>query len=286
MDLLRNLAVPVIRRRRSDGDKPPMPELLGPALEQAEKRNGKRYAGPGAAVEVEKLTATDYRVVSPHADHAAWMVMIADALGTRSASTTTAFLNMLSQLCQQHRVPNGETDEFGNDVHEYVPDETELNMLLQMVGGIRPRNEMEAALAATAVSTFLMHMRASAQALQGLRLDERTAATASRLARTFGGLMDTLHRMRGKGRSTKQRITVKHEKHIHHHQHQHVHLEGGSADFGGQPHEPMEGRPSGDGSSSALPSSDAGGSVVPLARRQGQAGLSATRRQITRRAQG
>jgi hypothetical protein len=273
---VKSYSQPVVRRRRRDPEKPDLPIFLeGPAA-KAQKRQAERYAGPGAAVEIESLSEHTFEVVSPHADHAAWMIMIADALGTRSEATSRVFLNLLTMLCQQHRTPTGEMDEHGNTAAVYLPDEVELNMLLQMVGGIRPRNEMEAALAAQMVAVFLLQIKASSAALKGWSLDERTAAIAGKLARTYAMQMDTLNRMRGKARSTKQKIVVTHEKHIHHHQH--VHMEGAAAEFGGQPHEPEERRTARNCSGAPLPRSDASGIVVPMPCKQGKEPMPSARR--------
>lgn len=276
---------PVTRRRRHDAEKPVMPDFLEPMLAESRKRNGRRYACPGAVVEVESLSDFSFEVVSPHADHGAWMAMVADALGTRSEATSRVFLNSLAMLCQQRRTLTGEQDEHGNACAVYVPDETELTMLLQMVGGIRPKNEMEAALAAQMVAVFLLQMKASSAALKGWSLDERTAAIAGKLARTYAMQMDTLNRMRGKGRSTRQKIIVTHDKHIHQHHHQHIHMEG-AAEFGGQACEPSTARggrndpssPREHAGSAALPGPDASGVVVPMSREQGAEPVPAPRR--------
>lgn len=260
-----------------------MPAFLEPAAAKARERNAGRYACAGAAVEIESSSEHAFEVVAPHADHEAWMTMVADALGTRSEATTRVFLNLLVMLCRQHRLRTGETDERGNAMTVYAPDEAELNMLLQMVGGIRPRNEVEAALAAQMVAVFLMQMKASAAALQGLSIDTRTAAIAGKLARTYAMLMDTLNRVRGKGRSTKQKIDVTHEKHIHHHRH--LHVEGGAAELGGQACEPsktdLEGRrrsaPREHSGSPSLPSPHAAGVVVPMSGKQGKEPMSLAR---------
>jgi len=140
-------------------------------------------------------------------------------------------------------------------------------MLLQMVGGIRPKNEMEAALAAQMMAVFLLQMKASSAALKGWSLDERTAVVAGKLARTYAMQTDNLNRMRGKGRSTRQKIIVTHDKHIHQHHHQHIHMEG-AADFGRQACEPSTASggqnnrspPRKHAGSAALPGSDASGS--------------------------
>ena len=115
-----------------------MPSNLEPLAEEARERHKKRHANPGIAIEVEKVTEYAYRLASPHSDTEAWQAMVCDALGTRSEATALTFLYQLTNLCQQDWHPDGE--EGGG---EWVPDECELNMILNMVSGIRPKNEMQ-----------------------------------------------------------------------------------------------------------------------------------------------
>ncbi len=128
-----------------------MPVNLEPLAEKARERHRKRHANPGVAVEVEKVTPAAYRLASPHSDTEAWQAMVCDALGTRSEATALTFLYQLTELCDRDWHPD---DEAGGG--EWVPDECELNMILNMVASIKPRNEMEAALAAQMVAVHLM----------------------------------------------------------------------------------------------------------------------------------
>lgn len=221
---------PVVRRRRKAADKPPMPPNLEPEAEKARDRNRRRYAQPGVDVVIEKVGLHGYRIASPHRDLEAWEAMVFDALGTRSHSAAMCFLDQLSALCTQHCLPTEGED--GEQDWEWVPDETQLNMILGMVGSIRPRNEMEAALGAQMVAVHLLTVKAAARALEYDRPDALMAAIAGKLARTFVMQCDALDRMKGR-RTTKQKITVKYERH----EHKHVHLDRGEQDFGGQPHE-------------------------------------------------
>lgn len=284
----RERAQPVVRRPRKATDKPPMPEFLEPIAAKAKARHVKRHANPGIAVEVEKTSEYGYRLASPHADHDAWVAMLSDALGTRSESTAKMFAYHLTQLCTQIRAGDDETGNGG----EWVPDELELNMILNMVASIKPKNEMQAALAAQMVAIHLLTMKAAKMALEGWAvMDPRTAATAGKLARTFVMQMDAMGRAKGK-RSTRQTIKVSHEKHIH--SHRHVHVEQGAGDFGGQPHE--AGRSDSntrEGGSArqpaerpALPGPEQGATVLRLPGNEGEAGLSSARRTQPRRAAG
>ena len=159
----------------------------------------------------------------------AWHVQLIDAFGTRSTSTFWTFIDQLAGLCF------GEPD-YGPK--GWCPDEAELNAAINMVSGTRPRNEMEAALAAQMVAVHLMTMKLSAKALRNTYDEPKTAAAAGKLARTFAMQCETMAKL--KGRAGKQRITVKYERHNHHHDHKHIHAEidGGVSENFGRPHEP------------------------------------------------
>jgi hypothetical protein len=220
-----------VRRRRNATDKPPMPSRLEPVAAKAMARLAEHHVSPGVAVEVEKVGPVSYDIASPHRNHLAWEAMVFDALGTRSDSTARAFLFMLSELCSQdyHR------SETKGECGKWIPDELELNMILNIVAGVKPANEMEAAQAAQMVAVHLMQMRLSARALRSGMVVAADAVLAGKLARTFTMQIEALAKLKGKRRSSKQTIIVKQEKHVHNHQH--VHLAGGSAGNPNQSHE-------------------------------------------------
>jgi hypothetical protein len=189
--------------------------MLRSFIDEARERHRKRPASPGVRIE---RSAKGYQLASPHRDLEAWAVQICDSFGTRSYSTFSVFLDQLSQLCESVR------DEAGN----LTPSELELNAALNIVSGVRPRNEMEAALAAQMVAVHFMTMKVSSDALRRGWTDARTAAVAGKLARTFAQQSDTLARMRG--RTGKQVIKVRYERH----DHRHVHIVEGGAKNGTQ----------------------------------------------------
>lgn len=286
--MLSTRASPVgIRRRRRDEEKPPMPENLEPILARAEKRMPARILNPGVAVEVEKPSSYAYRIVSPHSDGQAWFTMVMDAIGTGSASVADAFLYQLSELCAQRWHPA----QAEGEVPERCPDERELNMALAMVASQKPRNEMEAALAASMVAVHLLTMKTAAAALAPYTIDVRTAATAGKLARTFAILTEAMAKQKGR-RTARQSIKVSHEKHIHQHHHQHIHVDQGSADFGGQPHVSGDsgvqkyGRTAQPAGCPALRSEDPAGNVLPLPRDPGTVEVLAARRKVAGSAEG
>jgi hypothetical protein len=257
-----------------------MPAHLEPQAEQARKRHRKRHANPGVAIEVvvEKVTECGYRLASPHSDTEAWQAMVCDAFGTRSEANALTFLHQLAALCQR----NWHTDEAGGG--EWCPDECQLNMILNMVAGIQPRNEMEAALAAQMVAVHMLMMGVSERALRTFGCaDPHLATAAGKLARTFAIQNETLAKLRG-GKTSRQSIKVSHEKHVH--QHQHVHVHRGEEENGGQPHAAMEGRIIGNVGSEALPSSNAPEGCLHVSSSEGAAGLPNARRERLRSAKG
>lgn len=203
------------------------PDFVKDEIKAAKTRQSRRPAQPGV-----KLYATDsgWTMDSPHSDLAGWEAQIADAFGTRSHGAMWTFLAQLKRLVGKRYTPEGGGDD------RYKPDELELNFALSFIHSTRPRNELEACLAAQMVAVHFLSMRASETALSRMScgLDERAAAQVSRLARTFTMQVDAMRRLKGRG-STKQRITVRYERHDHQHQHVHMH-DGGPDEIGEQPH--------------------------------------------------
>jgi len=233
--------------------KPPVPDLLRPFIEASRKRIEQRPASPG--VDLER-GADGYRWNSPHRDLDAWYVQICDAFGTRSHSTVAVFLDQLADLCPAVRDENGDR----------MPNEVYLNAALNIVNGVRPRNEIEAALAAQMVAVHFMQMKASADALRLSYVDHRTTGVAGKLARTFAMQCDTLAKLKGK--TGRQHITVRSDRHYHDHRHLHAEGPGGGIENGGRPHRPcaragngspveVEGRP-------ALSGPDAARDALPV----------------------
>lgn len=264
-----------LRLLRKASQKPPMPESLEPLATKAKGRLRRRHANPGVVVEVEKMSAFGYRLASPHSDHDSWEAMICDALGTRSVSTAKTFVHSLTQLCRQNFHPI-EGEEGGG---EWCPDEFELNMVLNIATSIKPRNEMEAAMAAQMTAVHMMTIKTAALALEGWGTDPRAAALSAKLARTFTLQWEALMRYRGKRRTTRQNIAVSHEKHIHNHHHQHVHIQGGGSEIGGQACEPRDSRNGGNNRGAAgvehercpaLHGPDSSGVALPMPGHQGE----------------
>jgi hypothetical protein len=245
-----------------------MPAMLGPWAEKAKTRMEKRPASPGVMME-PRGDLGDFRAVAPHDNHEVWSLQIHDAFGTRSPSTVTVFMEQLRALCGEN---------WNDERKAWQPSETELNAALNFINSNQPRNEAEAALAAQMLAVHFMTMRLSAQALK--TGDARTASIAAKLARTYAAQMDTLQLTRGKRRSTRQHITVKHEKHIHTHQHQHLEAwayappEPTPSALPGDQHGPaIEQRAEAVRGGAQVSGTDPVRQVVPIGRRQRKAGL-------------
>ncbi len=245
-----------------------MPAMLEPWAKKAKARMDKRPASPGVMME-PRGDLGDFQAMAPHDNHEVWALQIHDAFGTRSPSTVTVFMEQLRALC-------GES--WNDERKAWQPSETELNAALNFINSNQPRNEAEAALAAQMLAVHFMTMRLSAQALR--TGDARTASIAAKLARTYAAQMATLQLTRGKRRSTRQHITVKHEKHIHTHQHQHLEA------WAYAPPQPTPSALPGDHHESAIEQraeavrggtkvsgTNPVGQVVPIGRRERKAGL-------------
>ncbi len=93
--------------------------------------------------------------------------------------------------------------------------------------------------------------------------DPNLANAASKLARTFALQTEALGKLQGR-RTTRQKITVRYEKH----EHQHVHMHRGEEEIGDQAHAKGANAPG-----ATLLSKDTPIDAVPLPSREGEAGV-------------
>jgi hypothetical protein len=156
---------------------------------------------------------------APHNDDGLWMLQLADAFGTRSASLVYVFLHHLKELCGK--------SHWDAEAQQWRLNEHEFSAALALVNGLKPRNEMEAAHAAQMVAVHLLTMKVTARAIR-YDYDTRTAAVAGKLARTFTLQREAFERLRKPNRTVKQ--TIKVEKELH----QYVHYHRGDAESGRQ----------------------------------------------------
>jgi hypothetical protein len=233
------------RKEVRDRSKPEPPAQLKAREAEASARAQRRPLSPGILYEQE---GEHFYATAPHNDTGLWELQIFDAFGTRSRSVVTTFLEQLRQL-----VPEVWVEEAQN----WKPDETQLNAALAMVADIQPRNVIEAALAAQMVAVHWMQMRLSAQACNrfGQTGAAHDAALAGKLARTFAIQLETLAKLRGKQKASRQTIRVRKELH----QHVHYHDHRGGMEIDGQPQEPRA-APIAQGAS--LPSPQSGGETM------------------------
>ncbi len=191
---------------------------------------------------------------------------------TRSEANALTFLYQLTKLCEQNWHPD---DKAGGG--EWVPDECELNMILNMVSGIKPKNEMQAALAAQMVAVHLMAMKVAQRCLRIYDCaDPHLVGAASKLARTFAIQTEALAKLQGR-KTSRQKITVSYEKH----EHKHVHMHRGEEENGSQPH-----ARNGDAPLTSLLSDDTAGKALRLSSGERAARVPDARRERVRSAKG
>jgi hypothetical protein len=260
------VAQPRRRRRRVE-----VPENMRPMLAEAEARARARTAAPGLLLEPVKGDFDHPSFSSPWVDRNACELMLADCFGTRSVATFQTFVDQIAALCQKCWDP---------ERNEWVRHEGELNQCLNIVNGLKPVNEAEAALAVTICSTYLTQSRIAGRALSGGWVDPKDGYVIAALGRTHARLWDSFNRGRGKGKTTKQKIEVRYERH----DHQHVHFEGGGGNTGHQsderaPPESENPRPSlRVPERSRLPSPQSSGTAMQACGCEGQEGLQFARR--------
>jgi hypothetical protein len=239
------------RKRKLKPDEPPTPEIYKASILAAKERSLKRRHGPLIAFEPGSAD-----LKSPFSDWGDdWHYIVVDAFGTRSHMVAGVFIGQLAGLV---------STRFDDEAKEWVPDEAEMQMLLHVVAAYRPKNEAEAILAAQIAAANLLTMTVAERAVR-FCWDDKTIGSFAKLARTSATLIEAMATLKGKKKSSRQQITVRHEKHVHHHQH--VHLEGGSPDNVRQP-QGTEGSAIGE-SAALLGESEVNGTVLPFAGREG-----------------
>ncbi len=245
------------RRRKLRNLPEPAPELRKWGAE-AEARMFKRPYPPNIILEPAGIDGEHW--TAPHNDADLWTLQLADAFGTRSHAVLATFMGQLEALC-------GET-HWDNDAKQWRLDENQFSATLALVNSVKPRNEMEAALAAQMVAIHLLTMKVTARALK-YDYDTRTAAAAGKLARTFTLQLEALQSLRGRRRTAHQSIKVRKELH------QHVHYHRGEDESGRQPHGPPATIVD---QCTALPSPEQGGQSLPLPGHERQGPVQAARR--------
>lgn len=206
--------------RRVRNRREPAAELRDQEM-AARKRALARPYPPGIMLEL--AGDGQERWTAPHSDQDLWFLQLADAFATRSQAVISTFLTQLEALCGK--------SHWDEEAEQWRLDENQFSGALALVSSLKPRNEMEAALAAQMVAIHLLTMKTTAFAIQH-EYDTRTAATAGKLARTFALQMQSFDALRRKNRTARQLITVRKDLH------QHVHYHRGGQQSEGQPHAP------------------------------------------------
>src|SRR5262245_39898656 len=115
--------------------KPALPKNFTPFIDAARERHKQRPPNPGVRVNTD---GERYSIESPYrrSDKEPWEVLVYAAFGTRALSACNMFLDQLAALCI--------TDVRG----VWAPDEIQLNAMLNIIAGARPKNEVQACLVA------------------------------------------------------------------------------------------------------------------------------------------
>jgi hypothetical protein len=130
-------------------------------------------------------------ITSEHRDEVAGGALLMEAIATADLDFYTGFVNQLATA------GGGEVDE------------KRLNFMLAVVKGIKPRDQMEAMLAAQMAAVHMATMKFSRYLAEADQLDHRDSAerTLNKLMRTFVTQMEALKRYRTGGEQT---VTVQH----------------------------------------------------------------------------
>lgn len=246
------------KRKRRKRNRPDPAAELRDWETAAQSRAYSRAYPPGVMLEPAGFDREHW--TAPHNDDSLWMLQLADAFGTRSSAVISTFLGQLEALAGRNH--------WDEEARQWRLDENQFSAALALVNSVKPRNEMEAALAAQMVAIHWLTMKATARALR-YDGDTRTAATAGKLARTFTLQMEALQKLRGRRRTARQSITVRKELH------QHVHYHRGEGESEGQPHE--RGAPVID-QCTALPCPEQEGPALSLPGNEGQGAMQTARR--------
>ena len=158
------------RKRRARNRPKPTPELEAWS-KAAETRARARPCPPGIILEPAGFDNEHW--TSPHRDSDLWALQLADAFGTRSRAVISTFMAQLAALCRE--------SHWDDAARQWRLDENEYSAALAMVNSIKPRNEMEAALAAQMAAIHLLQMKVAARAIK-YEYETKTVAAAGKLA--------------------------------------------------------------------------------------------------------
>jgi hypothetical protein len=189
----------------------PPNEVERAEIERARKRTKAR--APRVAMHIEDRE-TGARVYPDHSDQEGHEYRLADAFGTRSRHFVHSMLNSLGKATEDHSQTLG--------LAPGSPDQDAFNAALAVIDGVRPKDEIEAMLAAHMAVTNIALLELVARTRDAIaghpyqgdgikRLDVLGNLT-NKFMRTFAMQVEALARKRRKG--GEQNVTVKHV-HVH-----------------------------------------------------------------------
>lgn len=244
------------------------PEALSASVDAARSRTLQRRHGPpigfkrdesGSLIrDGEGAPIWDWPYADGEYGSEPWFWLVLDAFGTRNPTVAAVFINYLLKLVET---------TWDAEQEQWVPDDGQLQAILHVVSAHKPKNEMQAAMAAERAATTLLTMKL-ADRVAKYPHDHKTVASYARLAIVGAVQTRAYLETQGKRKSSVQKINVRRENHVHYHDHRPA---GGSGESGNQPH--AQGT-----RISTLPCADAGGEVVLLPCRERADSLSDARR--------
>jgi hypothetical protein len=189
----------------------PPDDIEHAAIEKARKRTKTR--APRIAMHIEDRRAEASALYSHHSDEEGHDYRLADTFGTRSRHFVYFMLNSLGKATADHSQTYGFSPG--------SPDEDAFNAALAVIDGVRPKDEIEAMLAAHMAVTNLVLLELVARTRDAIaghpyqgdgikRLDVLSNLT-NKFMRTYTLQIEALARKRRKG---EQNVTVKHV-HVH-----------------------------------------------------------------------
>jgi hypothetical protein len=190
----------------------PPDEVEHAAIEKARSRTKAR--APRIAMHIEDRGSEPRALYPHHSDEEGHLYRLADTFGTRSRHFVDSMLKGLGKATADH-----------SEDHGFNPgssDEVAFNAALAVIDGVRPKDEVEAMLAAHMAVTNIALLELFARTCgaiaghmyqgNGIKRLEVLGNLTNKFMRTFAAQVEALARKRRKG--GEQNVTVKHV-HIH-----------------------------------------------------------------------
>jgi hypothetical protein len=175
---------------------PPLAPLPSPseakAIADAQERTAARRVRIVASVKSENGVVN---IASPHSDEIGFVLRLRDCFGTNSEAFANKALGQLGAILRRKGAAS--------------PTQTELNVGLAAIDGMRPADEIEAMLAIQMVATHdvAMEMLTRAKQAELMTTSQECGSLAVKLMRTYTAQVEALARLR---RGGEQRVIVRH----------------------------------------------------------------------------